>query len=698
MSVFQGLRVWGNSGEDDPCRGRARAANVCRRLSALGLNLLAGLACLVALGLSGFISTAQAQGQAPLTCAPDNFYSLAEGGTLRHVAVSGTAGTVTDVFTASSGLDHNGLGIDAGGTKAYAYARSGANNQNIAQILSYTPGDAGWSNLGTPFNTGLNGDLIAGGVDLLNQQYYFGGYEGTDFRLYRFDLIGNTMVSVGKLKIPPGNNGSNGDLAFDNQGNMFFVQSSASTAYLYTVTQAQLAAGGDITPQQVDSFAVLESDPINGIAFNADGRLYLGNDSHVFRFDPATHLVVQITASGISNGTDLASCSSPATFTLQKNVAARADARDQFVLTAGVNGGTLNATTAGAALGVQTQQAGPAPTVPGTSVSFSEAMATGSASASALSVYAPTWACTNNGAPLSSGSGASGSVTIPAPTVDNPAPAVVCTFTNMPPPPKLTLTKTASPTSVTAVGQPVSYSFAVQNTGADTISGLNITESVFTGTGGALSITCPLTTLTAGQSTTCTASYTVTQLDMDAGVINNTATAHGQTPSSTPVDSNPSSAKVTTQERPALALTKSASPSTYSAVGDTINYSLLVQNTGNVDVNSLSVADTAFSGQGAAPLVNCPVSTLAVGASTTCTASYSVVQGDLSAGSITNTALAKGTYGSGNTPVQSNPSSARVTASSTGVAPVPTLDRWGLALLAVVLAGVGALLLRRRLG
>ena len=697
MSVFQGLRVWGNSGEGNPCPDKIRAVAVCRRLFAWSLNLLAGLACLVALGLSGLISAAQAQGQAPLTCAPDNFYSLAEGGTLRHVTVSGTTGTVTDVFTASSALDHNGLGIAAGGTKAYAYARSGATNENIAQILSYTPGDAGWTALGAPVNTGLNGDLIAGGVDLLNQQYYFGGYEGSDFRLYRFDLITNSVASVGTLKIPPGNSGDNGDLAFDNKGNMFFVQSSASTAYLYTVTQAQLAAGGDITPQQVDSFAVPESEPINGIAFNADGKLYLGNSAHVFRFDPAGHTVVPITASGISNGSDLGSCSSPATFTLQKNVVARADASDQFALTAVVNGVTLNATTAGAATGVQTQQIGPVPVVPGNSVTFSEAMAAGSASA--LSVYTSAWACTNNGAALPGDSGANGSVTIPAPTVDNPAPAVVCTFSNTPPPPKLTLTKTANPTSVTAAGQTVSYSFAVQNTGADTISGLNITESVFTGTGGALSITCPPDPLPPTQSTTCTASYAVTQADMDAGVINNTATAHGQALGNTPVDSNPSSAKVTTQERAALALTKSASPSTYSAVGDTISYSLLVQNTGNVGVNSLSVADTAFSGQGAAPLVNCPVSTLAVGASTTCTASYSVVQGDLSAGSITNTALAKGVYGSGNTPVQSNPSSAKVTASSIiGVAPVPTLDRWGLALLAAVLAGVGALLLRRRLG
>ena len=58
---------------------------------------------------------------------------------------------------------------------------------------------------------------------------------------------------------------------------------------------------------------------------------------------------------------------------------------------------------------------------------------------------------------------------------------------------------------------------------------------------------------------------------------------------------------------PALSLVKTANPLTYSLVGDVINYSYLVKNTGNVDLaGPVTVNDDKTT-------VTCPAGGLAIG-------------------------------------------------------------------------------------
>src|SRR4029078_11611234 len=94
----------------------------------------------------------------------------------------------------------------------------------------------------------------------------------------------------------------------------------------------------------------------------------------------------------------------------------------------------------------------------------------------------------------------------------------------------------------------------------------------------------------------CTASYSVTQADLNAGHVTNHATASvgGTT-------SNQSEATLTATQTPALSLTKSATETTYSAVGDTLHYSYVVKNTGNVSLaGPVTVSDDKTT-------VTCPV-------------------------------------------------------------------------------------------
>src|SRR4051794_39924045 len=85
--------------------------------------------------------------------------------------------------------------------------------------------------------------------------------------------------------------------------------------------------------------------------------------------------------------------------------------------------------------------------------------------------------------------------------------------------------------------------------------------------------------LDPGESITCSASYLITQADLNAGSVINTAQVHAAG-----TGSNIDSETVTANQNPALTLVKSATPLTYSSVGQPIAHSYLVTNRGNVSL------------------------------------------------------------------------------------------------------------------
>ena len=221
----------------------------------------------------------------------------------------------------------------------------------------------------------------------------------------------------------------------------------------------------------------------------------------------------------------------------------------------------------------------------------------------------------------------------------------------------LALVKSADVQQVSSVGQKVTYSFLVTNTGNQTLTGVNVTDVQAAPAGGLdAAPVCLATTLAPNVSTMCTATYTVTQADLDNGSLNDTAVAHGKDPSDNPVDSPPSDVSIPVPPQPALTLVKSADVQQVSSVGQKVTYSFLVTNTGNLTLTGVNVTDVQAAPAGGldAPPV-CPVTTLAPGASTTCTATYTVTQADLDNGSVSDTAVAHGKDPSGGS-VDSGPS------------------------------------------
>ena len=176
-------------------------------------------------------------------------------------------------------------------------------------------------------------------------------------------------------------------------------------------------------------------------------------------------------------------------------------------------------------------------------------------------------------------------------------------------------------------------------------------------------VACPVTTLAPTESTTCTATYTLTQADVDAGHVANTATVTGTDPNDTDVDATDST---DTPSRPARRSRWTSRPARRPGprAGDTIDYSFVVTNTGNVTLTGIVVDDPLVGA------VDCPVTTLAPTESTTCTATYTLTQADVDAGVVDNTATVTGT----------DPNGTDVDATDTDSVPIPaspaiTLDK-----------------------
>jgi uncharacterized repeat protein (TIGR01451 family) len=641
---------------------------------------------LAALPLAAVATAGSASAAAgALSCNGSVIYSVERGssasstGTLNALTTStvgGSSVTVTAISSIPAGGNANALGITDGGTGAYLVDQT-TTSANSARIHYYAAATGSWATF--TGSSSANDSFVAGAVDPANGIYYYASYfAGTPTtsayaNVYGFNTLTNTAIPgiIGRVNLGTGNStaGENGDLAFDGSGNMYVLSSDGAHVAI-NIVPAPLpltgSSGGATLASKRQSFFASPAK-YNGIAFDNEGNLYVedvstGNVSEITKLNPITGAVLAGPTALSANAqtflsVDLGACSVNPTLQLQANVAGRFTPTDQFGLS--ITGGGLTsgntATTTGTATGVQSATAGPVIAGSGNTYTLTETAASGD-----LSNYTVTYSCidtANGNSVVASGTGPS--ITLPFPPTTGTSPAVACTFTNVPvaATPGISVAKTASPTNFDRPGTTITYSFAVTNTGNVPLSAVQVTD---TDRPGLSAISCPSTTLAAKATETCTATYSTTQADVDAGSVSNTATAQGTPPgSTTPVVSDPSTATAPAAQRPGISVVKSASPSSFSRAGQVIAFSFLVTNTGNVTLSGVLVDDTDRPGLSS---ISCPSGTLAPAARETCTASYSVTQPDLDRGGVSNTATAQGTPPRSTTPVVSDPSTATLPA------------------------------------
>jgi len=217
--------------------------------------------------------------------------------------------------------------------------------------------------------------------------------------------------------------------------------------------------------------------------------------------------------------------------------------------------------------------------------------------------------------------------------------------------PSIDVVKTADPAIIQS-GETVTYTYVVTNTGDVTLTNIALNDDKL-GT-----ITCPATQLAAGANMTCTKTAII---NVDT---TNVVIATGNAPTGDTVSDNDSASVDVIN--PAIDVEKTANPTTILP-GETVTYTYVVTNTGDVELTSIALNDDKLG------TITCPSTTLAVGASMTCTATATINV------DTTNVVIATGNAPTGDTVSDNDSASVDVINPAIGVEKTanPTMIRSG---------------------
>ena len=198
----------------------------------------------------------------------------------------------------------------------------------------------------------------------------------------------------------------------------------------------------------------------------------------------------------------------------------------------------------------------------------------------------------------------------------------------------LDLVKTVVSTEPYTSGSLISYGLVATNTGTVPLTDVSISDPLL---GTLMCTPAQPATLAPLASLTCSGTYVVNPADVESGEVINTAVASGTDPADDPVGATDGTTTPIAQN-PAITLVKSVTSTGPYGVGDVIDYSFQVTNSGDVALIDITVNDPLLGGA-----MTCTPTGLVPGGSATCgPASYTVTEADVIAGSVHNQAVATG--------------------------------------------------------
>ena len=205
--------------------------------------------------------------------------------------------------------------------------------------------------------------------------------------------------------------------------------------------------------------------------------------------------------------------------------------------------------------------------------------------------------------------------------------------------PGLTLLKSTDTANYQATGDSIDYAYLLINSGDTTLySPFMISDNQIGSPKGTAFACGAVASLAPGETTACSATYSVTDEDVSAKSVTNIATGSAVDDLGKTVISNESTVTVNETQ---LTIDKSTTTLSFLTAGNEIDYSYNLTNTGKATLYApFTVVDDQIGTPKGTEFACGAASSLAPGANISCTSKYKVTDADVTAGSVVNTAEA----------------------------------------------------------
>ena len=192
------------------------------------------------------------------------------------------------------------------------------------------------------------------------------------------------------------------------------------------------------------------------------------------------------------------------------------------------------------------------------------------------------------------------------------------------------------------VGDTVVWSVEIENTGDITLTGMQITDEALESAGYSFEIDENVR-LAPGEKIEFECSQTLSQKDIDAGHIDNTAKVKAVSADGKQVESDETSYSVPIERTAACVVEKTADRENIenATAGDEIRYTITVKNTGNVTLHDVEVVDEMAGLSALSYDWKGEEGVLAPDETVTATATYKITSADIESGRVVNTAWAR---------------------------------------------------------